>query len=330
MRSVVRGTHGIEIVEVDRPRPRPSDVLVRVRAAALNRADLTMAAGGVHGKLGGAGTPLGMEWAGEIVELGTEVQGFRVGDRVMSSGRAAFSDYAVADHRRILPVPSPDTSDETAATLPVALQTMHDAIATNGRLVAGETVLIQGASSGVGLMGLSIARELGASLVIGSARDPDRRARLAEFGAGLAIDPDDDGWPDEVKAATGGRGVDLIVDQLAGTAMNGNLRAAAIEGRIVNVGRLAGTHGDFDFDLHALKRIRYIGVTFRTRTVWEVRDVVARLRADLWPAVEAGRLALPIAARFPLERIEDAFALMAANRHFGKIVVTFGDRSAPG
>ncbi len=322
MRSVIRGTAGIEIVDVDPPRPRPSEVLVRVRAAALNRADLTMAAGGRHGKLGGAGTPLGMEWAGEVVEVGAEVRGVGVGDRVMSSGKAAFSDYAVADHRRVLPVPA-GFDDATAATLPVALQTMHDALVTNGGLVRGETVLIQGASSGVGLMGLLIARELGASFVVGGARDAGRRERLAEFGARLAVDPDDLGWPDRVKDATDGRGVDLIVDQLAGTAMNDNLRAAALEGRIVNVGRLAGTHGDFDFDLHALKRIRYVGVTFRTRTVQEVRDVVARVRTDLWPAVESGRLALPIAARYPLERIEDAFALMAANRHFGKIVVTF-------
>ncbi len=330
MRSVIRGETGIEIVDVEAPRPRSTDVLVRVHAAALNRADLTMAAGAKHGKLGGAGTPLGMEWAGEIVEIGDEVHGFRVGDRVMSSGKAAFSDFAVADHRRVLPLPGGDFSYETAATLPVALQTMHDAIATNGSLVRGESVLIQGASSGVGLMGLLIARELGASTIIGSARDAGRRGRLAGFGANVAIDPDDDDWPERVKDATEGRGVDLIVDQLAGTAMNGNLRAAAIEGRIVNVGRLAGTHGDFDFDLHALKRIRYIGVTFRTRTVDEVRDVVDRMRADLWPAVESGRLALPIAARYPLERIEEAFASMAANRHFGKIVVTLGDRPAPG
>jgi NADPH2:quinone reductase len=323
MRSAIRGTTGVEIVDVEQPQPRPDDVVVRVRAAALNRADLAMAAGQKHGKLGGPGTPLGMEWAGEVVATGDAVRGVRVGDRVMSSGRGAFSDFALADHRRILPLPGDACPFDVAATLPVALQTMHDALVTNGGLARGDTVLIQGASSGVGLMGLSIARELGASVIIGSARDAGRRARLVEFGANVVVDPDDPGWPEAVRDATARRGVDLIVDQLAGTSMNGNLHAAALEGRIVNVGRLAGTHGDFDFDLHALKRIRYIGVTFRTRTVYEVRVVVERMMADLWPAVVAGRLALPIAERYPLERIDEAFASMAANRHFGKIVVTF-------
>jgi NADPH2:quinone reductase len=323
MRTAICGTSGIELVDAATPDPGPDDVQVRVRAAALNRADLGMAAGQMHGSQGGPGTPLGMEWAGEITAIGANVATFSVGDRVMGSGRGAFSEFAVADHGRVSRLPTAAMSFETAATLPVALQTMHDALVTNGRLKAGDAVLIQGASAGVGIMGLLIARELGARIVIGSSTNTERRARLAEFGAQVAIDTLADDWPDQVREASGGNGVDLIVDQLSGSAINGNLKAAAIQGRIVNVGRLAGTHGDFDFDLHALKRVQYIGVTFRTRTVAEVRDVVNRMRADLWPAVEAGRLSLPIAARYPFDRIRDAFALMTANRHFGKIVLSF-------
>jgi NADPH2:quinone reductase len=129
-------------------------------------------------------------------------------------------------------------------------------------------------------------------------------------------------WPDEVAKATGGKGVDLIVDQVSASVANQNMRAAAILGRIVNVGRLGGMKGEFDFDLHALKRIDYIGVTFRTRSLDEVREIVRKMRADLWPAVEAGTLHLPIDRTFPLDEAAAAQAHMRANAHFGKIVLT--------
>jgi len=221
----------------------------------------------------------------------------------------------------VLPLPRADMPFDDAATLPVALQTLHDALATNGQLRAGQSVLIQGASSGVGLMGLQMARVLGAGLVIGSSRDPARRTKLMECGADLAIDSGDPAWPDQVRAATDGRGADLVVDMLSGATVNAAMAATAIGGRIVNVGRLAGQHASFDFDLHALRRIHHVGVTFRTRSVPEVREVVRRMRADLWPALQAGQLSLPIAARFPLHRVDEAFALLAAKTHFGKIVV---------
>jgi NADPH2:quinone reductase len=212
-------------------------------------------------------------------------------------------------------------SFEQAATLPIALQTMHDALVTNGRLAAGEAVLIQGASTGVGLIGLQIAKQRGAGLVIGSSTNSARRARLAEFGAELAIDSGDPGWPDAVLEATGGKGVDLIVDQISASLANANMKAAAVLGRIVNVGRLGGSKGEFDFDLHALKRIDYIGVTFRTRSLDEVREINRKMRADLWPLVEAGKLSVPIDRIFPLDEAAAAQAHMRANAHFGKIVL---------
>jgi NADPH:quinone reductase len=209
-----------------------------------------------------------------------------------------------------------------AACFPVALQTMHNAIVTAGRLERGETLLIQGASTGVGLMGLQIGKLMGASVVMGTSTNPERRARLAEFGCDLALDSGDPGWPEQVKQATGGKGVDLIVDQVSAGVANQNLEAAKILGRIVNVGRLGGMSGVFDFDLHAAKRIDYIGVTFRTRSPQEVREVVRLMRADLWPAVESGKLSLPIDKTFPLEKIAEGLEMMRANRHFGKIVIT--------
>ena len=207
-----------------------------------------------------------------------------------------------------------------AATLPIALKTMHDALVGNGRLQAGESVLIQGASSGVGLMGLQIAKHLGAAPVIGTSRDAGRRERLKEFGADRALDPSDPDWPEQAAEAAGG-GVDLFVDQISGGVANGNMKAAAIQGRIVNVGRLGGFSGEFDYDLHALKRIHYIGVTFRTRSVEEVRAINRAMRADLWPAVESGKLRLPIDRTFPLDQAAAALDHMRANAHLGKIVL---------
>jgi NADPH2:quinone reductase len=171
-------------------------------------------------------------------------------------------------------------------------------------------------------MGMQIGKAMGAALVMGTSTNPARRARLKEFGCDLALDSSDPGWPDQVKQATGGKGVDLIVDQVSASVANQNLAAAAILGRIVNVGRLGGMKGEFDFDLHAMKRIDYIGVTFRTRSPEEVREIVRLMRADLWPAVEAGKLTLPIEKTFPLEKAADALAMMKANAHFGKIVLT--------
>jgi NADPH2:quinone reductase len=171
-------------------------------------------------------------------------------------------------------------------------------------------------------MGMQIGKVMGASLVMGTSTNPARRARLKEFGCDLALDSGDPRWPDEVKKATGGKGVNLIVDQVSASVANQNLAAAALLGRIVNVGRLGGMKGEFDFDLHALKRIDYIGVTFRTRTLDDVREINRLMRADLWGAVEAGKLTLPIDRTFPLDQAADALAVMRANAHFGKIVLT--------
>jgi NADPH2:quinone reductase len=168
---------------------------------------------------------------------------------------------------------------------------------------------------------MQIGKLMGASVVMGSSTNAERRARLKEYGCDVAIDTSKTDWPEDVKKATGGKGVDLIVDMVSAPVANGNLEAAALLGRIVNVGRLGGTKGEFNFDLHALKRIDYIGVTFRTRTLEEVREIVKAMRADLWPALESGKLTLPIYRTFKLADIADGLAMMNANKHFGKIVI---------
>ncbi len=322
MKAVVLTGEGLAVREVPAPEPKPCEVLVKVAASGLNRADLIMAAGRPHGALGGAGAIAGLEWAGEVAAVGADVPEFKPGDRVMCSGAGGYAEYAVTDWGRVCPVPRAAAGAVEAATLPIALQTMHDALVTNGRLAAGESVLIQGASSGVGIMAIQIARLKGAATVIATSRDAVRRARLAAFGADLVLDPADPAWVEQARDATGGKGVDLTIDQVSGGLANQTMQAAAVLGRVVNVGRLGGFSGEFDFDLHALKRIDYIGVTFRTRSVDEVRAINAAMRADIWDAVEDGTLSLPIDRTFPLEQAAEAQAYMRANAHFGKIVLT--------
>jgi NADPH2:quinone reductase len=322
MKAAIVGDAGIEIGDVPKPEPKPNEVLIRVCATTLNRADLLVASGHQHGRVGGKGARIGLECAGEVEAIGSEVEGIRPGDRVMGSAPAAHAEYAVTDFVRVHRIPANNMTFAQAACFPVALQTMHNAIVTAGRLERGETLLIQGASTGVGLMGLQIGKLIGASVVMGTSTNPERRARLKEFGCDLALDSRDPGWPEQVKQATGGNGVDLIVDQVSASVANQNLEAAKVLGRIINVGRLGGMRGEFNFDLHAAKRIDYIGVTFRTRSPEEVREIVRLMRADLWPAVESGQLSLPIDKTFPLEKIADALEMMRANRHFGKIVIT--------
>lgn len=322
MKAIVVGSAGPLLAERPVPEPQPNEVLVRVRAASLNRADLHVASGGKHGATGGEGAVIGMEWAGEVVQVGADVPpGLKPGDRVMCSGQGGYAEYAVTDWGRVYLLPDPSMSYAQAAALPIALQTAHEALVTSGGFVRGESVLVQGASSGVGLMSLQVAKLLGAGLVIGSSTNAERRAQLAGFGAGLAIDSADPAWPRQVLDATGGQGVHLVIDFIAGEQMNRNMQAARICGRIVNVGRMGGNKAEMDFDLHSLRRIRYIGVTFRTRSREEVRAIASDMKRDLWEALAAGQLRMPVTRHFALAEAAEALAFMRANAHFGKVVL---------
>jgi NADPH2:quinone reductase len=314
VKAVIADGKGAEIRDIPTPAPGANEVVIRASASSLNRADLLAASRG-------GGARIGLECAGEIEAVGSAVTGFQPGDRVLASAAGGLAQYVLTDAGRVHRIPANNMTYEQAACLPVALQTMHNAIVTAGRLKHGETLLIQGASSGVGLMGLQVGKHMGASVVIGTSTNPQRRARLKEFGCDVALDSSDPKWPEQVTSATGGKGVNVIVDMISGGVANGNLEAAAVLGRIVNVGRLGGNKGEFNFDVHALKRIDYIGVTFRTRSIDEIREINRLMRADLWPAVEAGKLSLPIYKTYPLDQIAEALSLMRANQHFGKIAI---------
>ena len=318
MKAAVITKNGLELQEVPQPEPKAGEVLIKVGAAGLNRADL-MALQGAHGfAADGVG---GREWSGEVAALGDGVTDLAVGDRVMCTGNGAYAEYAVTLSARAWKVPGNNMSLAQAATLPVSLQTMHNAIVTAGRMEKDDAVLIQGASSGVGILGMQIAKYMGAGLVIGTSTHDGRRAKLKEYGADMALDSKSPDWADKVLEATDGRGVDLIVDQVSGGVMNDNLRATRILGRIVNVGRLGGFAGELDFDLHAARRIDYIGVTFRTRSEEEVAEIIRLMKDDLWGAVEAGTFAIPVDKEFPLDAAMEAHQYMKDNQHFGKILL---------
>src|SRR5262249_30911470 len=168
MKAAVVGEQGVEIRDVPKPEPKPNEVLIRVHASSLNRADLLVAQGHQHGPVGGVGARLGLECAGEVEAVGSAVTGFKAGDRVMASAPGGYAEYAVTDAGRAHRIPANNMTYAQAACFPVALQTMHNAIVTAGRLKRGETLLIQGASTGVGLMGMQIGKVMGAALVMGT------------------------------------------------------------------------------------------------------------------------------------------------------------------
>jgi NADPH2:quinone reductase len=319
MKAGVASPNGVVIQDVPQPKPKPADLLVKIKAIALNRADLGSARGDTsHGAA--AGRPVGSEFSGEVVEIGGEVRDFKVGDRVMCHSTGSHAEFAVSDYGRAMHIPD-GMSYEVAVTLPIGLNTLHNALVTAGRLKAGEAVMVQGASSGVGIIGLQIAKLMGAKFVVGTSTNEARRARLKEFGADLAVDTKDPTWPDQVNKATDGKGVNLTVDMLSGPTVSQTMQCTALLGRIVNIGRLAGMKAEFDFDLHARNRIDYIGVTFRTRTLEEVRDILVKMRADLWDDVKAGRIKVPIDKTYPLAEAKAGHEHMRANQHFGKILL---------
>ena len=173
----------------------------------------------------------------------------------------------------------------------------------------------------MGLMGLQIAKYLGAQIVIGTSTKSEKFNKLKSLGAEIVVNSKDNDWVDQVLAATNNDGVDLIIDQLSGYTVNQNMQATKIKGKIVNVGRLAGGTTDFNCDLHALRRINYQGVTFRTRSVEEIRNVYLEMWKDLGDLVTTGKLTLPIEKIFDFNDVAQALSSMRDNEHFGKLIL---------
>lgn len=288
MQAVIATEQGPVVDNIPKPIPNADEILVRVHAAALNRVDLGMSTGSTHGPHGGVGKTLGLEFAGEVVAVGHNVDRWRVGDRIMANGAGAFAEYAAIPASVAFPI-APEVSWQEAAALPVGLQTMHDALVARGGFVTGHSVLVQGATSAMGLIGIQIAKELGASIIIGTTTNEDKLPRLREFGADIALNSTNPNWTESVLEATEGHGVDVILDLVSGNLVTDNLRATRIGGRIVNIGRVGGEKVTLDLNLHSMRRITYVGTTFRTRTQEEVAEAAQEADKALGVAVAAGQ-----------------------------------------
>ena len=321
MKAVTLGDDGVEIKNLPNPEPTSEQVLVKVKSCGLNRSDLLETQGQSFGHTGGDTKIIGGEFAGEIVELGEGVEDLKVGDKVMCRGGSGWAEYAVANHKRAIKFNPEQISWEQAASIQGNLQTMHDAIVTNGKFISGQSVFIQGASSGVGIIGLQIAKALGASLILGSSTNQNKLSKLSSYGADILIDTSKENWLDKVLDVTEGKGVDVLIDMLSGDFVNKNMEATKINGHLINIGRLAGMNGNFNYDLHAKRRLHYVGTTGRTRSIEENLKVAKVANNDLWKYVINGKIRHVIFKTFSLDDANSALNLMNENKHFGKLVL---------
>lgn len=318
---VVAGSEGgrFRFDETPMTDPGPGEARVRVRASGLNRG-VVMFLAARRGD-GSKAIPMGIvEFAGDIDAVGAGVEEMSVGDRVMARGPGPAAEYVNLDARFLVPVPV-DWSWEQAAAVPNVFVTSHDAIVSNAELQPGESLMVTGGASGVGTATLQIARLLGSTPVLATTRSPDAKGdALRELGADVVVDTTRPDWPDVVRGATDDKGVDVIIDTVGAPLLAGNLDALALCGRLIGVGRTGGTTDRIDLDLLALKRLKLIGVTFRTRTVEEDIACSERFAEDLLGALEDGRLRPVLHSSFPWEEIEAAYETMARDNHIGKIV----------
>ena len=321
MIAVTLSKNGVEIKDLPIPVIKPDQILVKVYTCGLNRSDLLETQGQSFGHTGGEHKIIGGEFAGEVVELGKSVNNFNIGDKVMCRGGSGWAEYAVANFKRIVKFDLDKISWAQGAAIQGNLQTMHDAIVTNGKFVKGQTVFIQGATSGVGLIGLQIAKSLGASKILGSSTNKSKLNKLKEYGADVLIDTSHQNWLDDVLKATNGDGVDILIDMLSGDYVNKNMEATKIHGHLVNIGRLAGMSGNFNYDLHAKRRLHYIGTTGRTRSIEENEMVASLANKDLWESVLAGKIRHVIHKSMHLRKAKEALDIMNKNSHFGKIIL---------
>ncbi len=306
----------VEVQEVPQPVAGSRQVLVRVRASGLNRGEITQA----KDRRSGEPITAGVEFAGEVADVGAEVTSWKPGDRVMGHGRECQAQYVLSDPRALMRVPDAMSWIE-AATFPNVYVTAHDALVVNGELKRGESVLVNGASDGVALAAIQIAALFGAKPVIATSRSAAKLERLTALGVDVAIDSARS-QAEAVMAATGNRGVDVIVDTVGGPAFEQNMNSLAIKGRLVQIARLGGSTAQIDLSVLWLRRLKLVGVTFRTRSEEERLACIEACARDLLPHLEAGRIRPVIDRTFPFENVVEAHAYMQRSEHFGKIVLT--------
>jgi len=307
--------------EVPVPQVGPGQVLVGARAVALNNADAAMLAA-ADPTTGGTGREYvaGFEFAGEVVAVGDGVDGPIVGERVMGTSPKSFAEYVLADHRHVVRVPDKVPFD-VACALPTGLSTEHGALATAG-FRPGFSVLITGATSSIGLIGVRIAKVLGASTVIATTRSADKRELLERSGADTVVVTSEQDLTRAVLDATGGDGVDVVLDHVGGRTFADCLPATRVDGRVVNIGRLDTAASTIDLDTLSYRHLRVVGVSFGFGRAAELGAVIAAAGEDLLPAVADGRIRPLIDSTHTFDTADRAAERLRTHRAHGKIVMT--------
>jgi NADPH:quinone reductase-like Zn-dependent oxidoreductase len=293
-------------------------LLVRMHAAALNRGEF-LVGHGLHGKAA-SWKAIGQEGAGEVVALGAGVENFHLGDRVMGRCASAFAEFALMEATEAMAIP-PGLAWEEAASIPLTFLVTFDMLVLQGHLRAGEWLLVNGVSSGVGVASLQLGKALGAR-VIGTSGSPDKLAALKPLGLDVALATRKPDFAPAVRDATGDRGVDLVVNTVGGSVFAENLRAAAFEGRLATVGYVDGVlHADLDLEALHAKRLTLFGVSNKLRSKAQRAAAIPRFVSEVVPLFAAGRIRPQIDRVMDLAQLPEAKARMEAGAHIGKIVL---------
>jgi putative PIG3 family NAD(P)H quinone oxidoreductase len=321
---VIVGQGGVEALEVrDVPDPVPlgGELLVRVRAAGINRADLMQARGHYPAPPGSPADIPGLEFAGEVAGRGAGCVGpHREGDRVFGivSG-GGLAEFVTCHERMAVPIPANLDFDQAGA-VPEAFLTAHDALETQGALRPGERVLIHAAAGGVGSAAVQLASAMGC-VVLGTSRQADKLERLRQHGLEVGIDTSSEDFAAVVRERTRGEGVHVVIDHVGGPFLSANLDALAPRGRLVLVGLLGGPKTDVNLFTFLRKRINMVGTTLRARPLEEKIDVTRRFAERVAPWLERGRVRPILDRVYPLDQVRAAQERLEANLGFGKIVL---------
>jgi len=304
------------------PRPGPGEVLIEVAAAGVNRPDVLQRQGGYKPPPGASDIP-GLEVAGRIAGLGEGVGDWRPGAPVTALvAGGGYAEFCVAPAPQCLPFPQ-GYDAVRAAAIPETFFTVWTNVFERGRLAAGESFLVHGGSSGIGTTAIQLAHAFGAR-VFTTAGTPEKCAACRSLGAERAIDHRREDFVAVVQEATGGKGVDVILDMVGGSYINRNLTILALEGRLVQIAFLEGSKAEIDFGPLMMRRQTITGSTLRPRSVAEKGAIARALKEKVWPLLDAGKVAPVMFKTFPLAEAAEAHRLMESSRHIGKIVLTTG------
>ncbi|HXC53545.1 MAG TPA: NAD(P)H-quinone oxidoreductase [Candidatus Limnocylindrales bacterium] len=326
MKAIVIAEYGgpevLALRDLPDPACGPDDLVVRVKATALNRADLLQRRGlyPQPGPKPEFEIP-GLEFAGEVESAGANATGFRAGDRVM--GLLAGGGYAqkiVVNHRLASIIPERLTFEQ-AASVPEAFITAHDAL-LQCSFACGESVLVHAAGSGVGTAAIQLARVMGASIVLGTAGSKEKLDAACKLGLDVAIDYKTEAFADRAREATGGRGVDVVVDFIGASYLESNVRALAEKGRMILIGLMGGFSGELALGAMLQKRLTIRGTLLRARSLEEKATAVRAFEKSVLPHIASGRIATVVDRVIPLANAADAHRLMEENANFGKIVLS--------